>query len=154
MQWNIIHLKKPYMAVQNHGVFREPIGSAYWVAGSWALSASYPQGVWTICLAAMPRLSACLIVHYVSYGIEQANNFQLCVTNENQWEVCNILSLQVMFQSSFLKSCVELRMLSGEAVLNIVIWFQTLVLKKLFNPQHSWNLHTSHGIERKTQLLE
>ena len=102
----------------------------------------------------MPRLSACLIVHYVSYGIEQANNFQLCVTNENQWEVCNILSLQVMFQSSFLKSCVELKMLSGEAVLNIVIWFQTLVLKKLFNPQHSWNLHTSHGIERKTQLLE
>ena len=159
MQWNIIHLKKPYMAVQNHGVFRKPIGSAYWVAGSWALLASYSsRGVWTICSAAMPCLSACFIGHCVFCGIKQANNFQLCVTNENLWEVCDTLSLQVINDSCsrvhFSGAVCNSECFPGEAVLNIVIWFQTLVLKNLFNPQHSWSLHSSHGIERKTQLLE
>lgn len=74
-------------------------------------------------------------------GIKQANKFQLCVTNENLWEVCDTLSLQVINDSfsrvHFLGAVWNSEHFPGEAVLNIVIWFQTLVLKNLLNPQHS-----------------
>lgn len=72
----------------SYGEIVESVGLAYSLVGSWTLAGGLDD-----MLAAVTWLFAAFTVHCVTCGIELANSFQLCIANENLWEVYNTHSV-------------------------------------------------------------